>query len=118
MCSFLLLLPGPSTTCTEESCANQGVCLQQWDGFTCDCTMTSYGGPVCNDRECQGGLGLLGAGPRPFLTLGTAGEGVGSLRALMLASFSSLLVLRAQGELLATVPSQSFLSGLCRMAAA
>uniref|UniRef100_A0A8I3Q5Y2 Neurexin-2 n=1 Tax=Canis lupus familiaris TaxID=9615 RepID=A0A8I3Q5Y2_CANLF len=45
---------GPSTTCTEESCANQGVCLQQWDGFTCDCTMTSYGGPVCNDRECPG----------------------------------------------------------------
>ncbi|XP_006745615.1 neurexin-2-beta [Leptonychotes weddellii] len=42
---------GPSTTCTEESCANQGVCLQQWDGFTCDCTMTSYGGPVCNDRH-------------------------------------------------------------------
>ncbi|XP_049635516.1 neurexin-2-beta isoform X6 [Suncus etruscus] len=40
---------GPSTTCTEDSCANQGVCLQQWDGFTCDCTMTSYGGPVCND---------------------------------------------------------------------
>uniref|UniRef100_A0A5F5PRN3 Neurexin-2 n=1 Tax=Equus caballus TaxID=9796 RepID=A0A5F5PRN3_HORSE len=40
---------GPSTTCTEESCANQGVCLQQWDGFTCDCTMTSYGGPICND---------------------------------------------------------------------
>lgn len=51
-CSFLLPLLGPSTTCTEESCANQGVCLQQWDGFTCDCTMTSYGGPVCNDREC------------------------------------------------------------------
>lgn len=52
-------LPGPSTTCTEESCANQGVCLQQWDGFTCDCTMTSYGGPVCNDRECLGGSGVL-----------------------------------------------------------
>lgn len=55
--SFLLFL-GPSTTCTEESCANQGVCLQQWDGFTCDCTMTSYGGPVCNDRECQQGSGF------------------------------------------------------------
>ncbi|XP_058868163.1 neurexin-2-like isoform X18 [Acipenser ruthenus] len=40
---------GPSTTCTEDSCANQGVCLQQWDGYTCDCSMTSYGGPVCND---------------------------------------------------------------------
>ncbi|KAM8793778.1 neurexin-2-beta [Eudromia elegans] len=40
---------GPSTTCTEESCANQGVCLQQWDGFACDCSMTSYRGPACND---------------------------------------------------------------------
>ncbi|XP_030074363.1 neurexin-2-beta isoform X12 [Microcaecilia unicolor] len=40
---------GPSTTCTEDSCANQGVCLQQWDGYTCDCSMTSYSGPVCND---------------------------------------------------------------------
>ncbi|XP_064359342.1 neurexin-2-like [Dromaius novaehollandiae] len=39
----------PSTTCTEESCANQGVCLQQWDGYACDCTMTSYGGPGCSD---------------------------------------------------------------------
>lgn len=57
--SFLLSL-GPSTTCTEESCANQGVCLQQWDGFTCDCTMTSYGGPVCNDRECWQGWALAG----------------------------------------------------------
>ncbi|XP_077445678.1 neurexin-2-beta isoform X10 [Stigmatopora argus] len=40
---------GPSTTCTEDSCYHQGVCLQQWEGFTCDCTMTSYGGSFCND---------------------------------------------------------------------
>nr|XP_020471961.1 neurexin-2-beta isoform X3 [Monopterus albus] len=40
---------GPSTTCTEESCYHQGVCLQQWEGFTCDCTMTSYRGSFCND---------------------------------------------------------------------
>uniref|UniRef100_A0AAQ4Q6D9 Neurexin 1a n=1 Tax=Gasterosteus aculeatus aculeatus TaxID=481459 RepID=A0AAQ4Q6D9_GASAC len=40
---------GPSTTCQEESCSNQGVCLQQWEGFTCDCSMTSYAGPLCND---------------------------------------------------------------------
>ncbi|KAM6298414.1 neurexin-1 isoform 20-T20 [Aegotheles albertisi] len=40
---------GPSTTCQEDSCANQGVCLQQWDGFSCDCSMTSFGGPLCND---------------------------------------------------------------------
>ncbi|XP_028830438.1 neurexin-2-like isoform X1 [Denticeps clupeoides] len=40
---------GPSTTCTEDSCYNQGVCLQQWEGFSCDCTMTSYGGTYCSD---------------------------------------------------------------------
>ncbi|XP_067845082.1 neurexin 1a isoform X9 [Heptranchias perlo] len=40
---------GPSTTCQEDSCGNQGVCLQQWDGFSCDCSMTSYGGTLCND---------------------------------------------------------------------
>ncbi|KAF7204167.1 transcript variant X1 [Nothobranchius furzeri] len=40
---------GPSTTCQEDSCSNQGVCLQQWEGFTCDCNMTSYAGPLCND---------------------------------------------------------------------
>ncbi|XP_030009742.1 neurexin-2-like isoform X7 [Sphaeramia orbicularis] len=40
---------GPSTTCTEDSCYHQGVCLQLWEGFSCDCTMTTYGGPFCND---------------------------------------------------------------------
>ncbi|XP_056586640.1 neurexin 2a isoform X5 [Triplophysa dalaica] len=40
---------GPGTTCMEDSCSNQGVCLQQWEGFTCDCTMTTYGGPLCSD---------------------------------------------------------------------
>ncbi|XP_035999027.1 neurexin 2a isoform X6 [Fundulus heteroclitus] len=40
---------GPSTTCTEDSCQHQGVCLQLWEGFSCDCTMTTYGGPFCND---------------------------------------------------------------------
>ncbi|XP_053458351.1 neurexin 3 isoform X7 [Nycticebus coucang] len=42
-------LQGPSTTCQEDSCANQGVCMQQWEGFTCDCSMTSYSGSQCND---------------------------------------------------------------------
>ncbi|KAJ7413330.1 hypothetical protein WISP_91339 [Willisornis vidua] len=42
---------GPSTTCQEDSCANQGVCLQQWDGFSCDCSMTSFSGPLCNDQQ-------------------------------------------------------------------
>ncbi|XP_041035814.1 neurexin-2-like isoform X2 [Carcharodon carcharias] len=39
---------GPSTTCQEDSCANQGACIQQWDGYTCDCSMTSFGGTICN----------------------------------------------------------------------
>uniref|UniRef100_A0A2K6FGH8 Neurexin-1 n=1 Tax=Propithecus coquereli TaxID=379532 RepID=A0A2K6FGH8_PROCO len=42
-------LKRPSTTCQEDSCSNQGVCLQQWDGFSCDCSMTSFSGPLCND---------------------------------------------------------------------
>ncbi|XP_043910747.1 neurexin-1 isoform X4 [Protopterus annectens] len=55
---------GPSTTCQEDSCANQGVCLQQWDGFTCDCSMTSFSGPLCNDPGTtyifgKGGGGLI-----------------------------------------------------------
>ncbi|XP_074541057.1 neurexin 3b isoform X12 [Halichoeres trimaculatus] len=40
---------GPSTTCQEDSCANMGVCIQQWENFTCDCSMTSYTGSHCND---------------------------------------------------------------------
>ncbi|XP_041950797.1 neurexin 3b isoform X5 [Alosa sapidissima] len=40
---------GPSTTCQEDSCANMGVCIQQWENFTCDCSMTSYTGTRCND---------------------------------------------------------------------
>uniref|UniRef100_A0A2K6GUE1 Neurexin 3 n=1 Tax=Propithecus coquereli TaxID=379532 RepID=A0A2K6GUE1_PROCO len=48
---------GPSTTCQEDSCANQGVCMQQWEGFTCDCSMTSYSGNQCNDE--QGKIGVV-----------------------------------------------------------
>uniref|UniRef100_A0A8D0PVS3 Neurexin 3 n=1 Tax=Sus scrofa TaxID=9823 RepID=A0A8D0PVS3_PIG len=52
---------GPSTTCQEDSCANQGVCMQQWEGFTCDCSMTSYSGNQCNDRKYN--LFILGTFP-------------------------------------------------------
>ncbi|XP_048830018.1 neurexin-3a isoform X14 [Brienomyrus brachyistius] len=40
---------GPSTTCQEDSCANMGVCIQQWENYTCDCSMTTYSGTHCND---------------------------------------------------------------------
>ncbi|XP_060736467.1 neurexin 3a isoform X3 [Tachysurus vachellii] len=39
----------PSTTCQEDSCANMGVCIQQWENYTCDCSMTSFTGMHCND---------------------------------------------------------------------
>ncbi|XP_026141859.1 neurexin 3a isoform X8 [Carassius auratus] len=42
-------LQGPSTTCQEDSCANMGICIQQWENYTCDCSMTSYTGSQCND---------------------------------------------------------------------
>ncbi|RXN08873.1 neurexin-3a-like isoform X2 [Labeo rohita] len=41
---------GPSTTCQEDSCANMGICIQQWENYTCDCSMTSYTGTQCNDQ--------------------------------------------------------------------
>ncbi|XP_041431031.1 neurexin-3 isoform X12 [Xenopus laevis] len=51
---------GPTTTCQEESCANQGVCMQQWEGFTCDCSMTSYSGNHCNDPGATYIFGKIG----------------------------------------------------------
>lgn len=57
---FLLnCFAGPSTTCQEDSCSNQGVCLQQWDGFSCDCSMTSFSGPLCNDRKYFSAYGQM-----------------------------------------------------------
>ncbi|XP_041431026.1 neurexin-3 isoform X7 [Xenopus laevis] len=53
-------LQGPTTTCQEESCANQGVCMQQWEGFTCDCSMTSYSGNHCNDPGATYIFGKIG----------------------------------------------------------
>uniref|UniRef100_A0A8C1DZ53 Neurexin 3b n=1 Tax=Cyprinus carpio carpio TaxID=630221 RepID=A0A8C1DZ53_CYPCA len=50
---------GPSTTCQEDSCANMGVCIQQWENFTCDCSMTSYSGTQCND---PGAMYIFGKG--------------------------------------------------------
>ncbi|TRY91604.1 hypothetical protein DNTS_021762, partial [Danionella cerebrum] len=40
---------GPSRICEELSCANQGICLQGWEDFTCDCSMTSFEGPRCEE---------------------------------------------------------------------
>uniref|UniRef100_A0A8C4QD20 Neurexin 3a n=1 Tax=Eptatretus burgeri TaxID=7764 RepID=A0A8C4QD20_EPTBU len=41
---------GPSSRCQEDSCANQGMCVQYWNQFTCDCALTSYRGALCTDH--------------------------------------------------------------------
>lgn len=71
----MLTIPiGPSTTCTEESCYHQGVCLQQWEGFTCDCTMTSYGGSFCNDRKSTFSLFVFFCKPYKCVWVESASE--------------------------------------------
>lgn len=75
LCFLLYSFPGypvsgPSTTCQEDSCANLGICIQQWEGFTCDCSMTSYSGNQCNDREYQRFLIEISQGLRKHLVYG------------------------------------------------
>ncbi|XP_029177098.1 neurexin-1-like isoform X2 [Nylanderia fulva] len=40
----------PGKKCTHDLCANHGTCVQQWNSYTCDCDMTSFTGPTCNDE--------------------------------------------------------------------
>lgn len=35
--------------CTHDLCANHGVCVQQQNTYTCNCDMTGFSGPTCND---------------------------------------------------------------------
>ena len=50
---FVLLwdMSGPKTECSETSCDNGGVCIQQWESYTCDCDMTSFTGPRCEQGK-------------------------------------------------------------------
>lgn len=65
---------GPSTTCQEDSCANMGICIQQWENYTCDCSMTSYTGTQCNDREYPSGqISLCETTTFPIFTLHIVG---------------------------------------------
>ncbi|XP_076637715.1 neurexin 1 isoform X2 [Colletes latitarsis] len=49
--------------CTHDLCSNHGTCVQQWNSYTCDCDMTSFSGPTCNDEavsyEFGAGRGLI-----------------------------------------------------------
>ena len=47
-----LVEPGcsaPVTRCSSTACANRGVCVQLWNSYTCDCDLTSFSGPTCQD---------------------------------------------------------------------
>ncbi|KAL6444648.1 hypothetical protein ACFW04_002028 [Cataglyphis niger] len=53
----------PGKRCTHDLCANHGTCVQQWNSYTCDCDMTSFTGPTCNDEaiayEFGAGRGII-----------------------------------------------------------
>ncbi|KAJ8973829.1 hypothetical protein NQ317_009474 [Molorchus minor] len=42
---------GQTAKCSHNVCANAGICVQQWNSYTCDCDMTSFTGPTCSDES-------------------------------------------------------------------
>jgi len=38
-----------SSMCTVESCSNGGECIQEWSTFSCDCDLTTFTGPTCDE---------------------------------------------------------------------
>ncbi|XP_060517704.1 neurexin 1 isoform X3 [Cylas formicarius] len=40
-----------SAKCSHNVCANAGICVQQWNAYTCDCDLTSFTGPTCSDES-------------------------------------------------------------------
>ncbi|XP_066263047.1 neurexin 1 isoform X2 [Euwallacea similis] len=42
---------GQSAKCSHNVCANGGICVQQWNSYTCDCDLTSFTGPTCSDES-------------------------------------------------------------------
>ena len=49
LCPNSQLLGREEQRCSLDSCANRGVCVQQWNTFFCYCQLTSYSGPTCSD---------------------------------------------------------------------
>jgi len=37
--------------CDIGNCMNDGVCLEGWNRFYCDCSATGFNGPICNQRK-------------------------------------------------------------------
>ena len=51
--------------CDFGNCLNDGVCMEGWNRFVCDCSATGYNGPICNQRK----LSLLVQFPDSFAQL-------------------------------------------------
>lgn len=49
----------PGKKCTHDVCSNHGTCVQQWNSYTCDCDMTSFTGPTCNEGKKQNAYFML-----------------------------------------------------------
>lgn len=47
--------PGCQGHCSSyrTQCRNGGKCVEQYNGYSCDCTLTAYDGPSCTDGNCQ-----------------------------------------------------------------
>lgn len=37
--------------CDLGHCLNDGVCVEGWNRFVCDCSATGFNGPICNQRK-------------------------------------------------------------------
>lgn len=47
--------PGCQGHCNSYGmhCRNGGKCVEQYNGYSCDCTLTAYDGPFCTDGKSQ-----------------------------------------------------------------
>ncbi|KAI1728069.1 laminin G domain-containing protein [Ditylenchus destructor] len=41
--------PSPSMRCNPTACRHEGICYQGWNNIKCDCSMTTYSGPYCDE---------------------------------------------------------------------
>ncbi|XP_046401405.1 neurexin-1 isoform X2 [Ischnura elegans] len=51
---------GPINKCHTNTCENHGSCVPQWNSYECDCDMTSFTGPRCNEESIAYEFGAHG----------------------------------------------------------
>uniref|UniRef100_A0A915D4Y4 Neurexin n=1 Tax=Ditylenchus dipsaci TaxID=166011 RepID=A0A915D4Y4_9BILA len=51
---------GPSMRCSPTACKHKGICHQGWKGIKCDCSMTTYSGPFCEQMGTSYSFNALG----------------------------------------------------------